>query len=267
MPKEKIKIGLHSIKLIRTQQHRTKHNKKLYILYQGSSTLKTLLNNLRKREVKNMAKKVETKTIELQQINPKRIIVSIEGDSDLVLNKMNDVSTRQLTDQRKNKAKSIEKPNEWEQIITSIHWLNGKPNEFSEESLKDALENNAPCLTAFGLKKSFGQAVTRTEIAQYATKFDASVNIIGKRDRLVPIKFAEHHIDEKLMSPKKGAPVFVRLNRFSGWSAEIEISYIDNVYSEDQIVNIVNLAGFGIGIGSGRSSGYGRYHVTDVRMA
>ena len=178
---------------------------------------------------------------------------------------MNDVSTRQLTDERKDKAKSLEKPNEWEQIITSIHWLNGKPQEFSQASMEDALQNNAPCFTAFGIKKSLGQAVVRNELSQYATKFDASVNVLGHGDGLIPVRFTEHHVDEKLMSPKRGAPILVRLNRFSGWSADIVISYIDNVYSEEQILNIVNLAGFGIGIGSGRSSGYGRYHVTGVK--
>ena len=210
--------------------------------------------------------KIENKTIEVHKIEPKRIIISIEGDSDLILNKMNDCTVKQLTDQRKDKAKSLEKPNTWEQIITAIHWLNGKPEDFSEESLKDALVNNKPCLSGFGLKKSFADAVVRNEIAQYATKFNASVNIIGQGDNLVPISFAEHNIDEKLMSPKKGAPVLVHLNRFSGWSADIEISFIDTVYSEEQIINIVNLAGFGIGIGSGRSSGYGRYHVSGIRQ-
>lgn len=210
--------------------------------------------------------KIENKTIEVHKIEPKRIIISIEGDSDLILNKMNDCTVKQLTDQRKDKAKSLEKPNTWEQIITAIHWLNGKPEDFSEDSLKDALENNKPCLSGFGLKKSFADAVVRNEIAQYATKFNASVNIIGQGDNLVPISFAEHNIDEKLMSPKKGAPVLVHLNRFSGWSADIEISFIDTVYSEEQIINIVNLAGFGIGIGSGRSSGYGRYHVSGIRQ-
>ena len=37
------------------------------------------------------------------------------------------------------------------------------------------------------------------------------------------------------------------------------------VYSLEQIINIINLAGFGLGIGSGRTSGYGRYHVEEVR--
>lgn len=211
-----------------------------------------------------MAKKTEEQVIELKPINPITITVTIEGTSDLVLNKMNDPTARALTDARKDKAKSMEKPDEWEQVITSMHWLKGKPTDMSEKGLIDALENNAPCLTAFGLKKSFADAVVRNEISQYATKFNASVNVVGQGDNLVPIKFAEHHIDEKLMSPKKGAPVLVRLNRFSGWSAKITLSFVDTAYSTEQIINIINLAGFGLGIGSGRSSGYGRYKVVGV---
>ena len=211
-----------------------------------------------------MAKKNEEQVIELKPINPITITVTIEGTSDLVLNKMNDPTARALTDARKDKAKTLEKPDEWEQVITAMHWLKGKPSDMSEKGLKDALKNNAPCLTAFGLKKSFADAVVRNEISQYATKFNASVNVVGQGDNLVPIKFVEHHIDEKLMSPKKGAPVLVRLNRFSGWSADITLSFVDTDYSTEQIINIINLAGFGLGIGSGRSSGYGRYKVVET---
>lgn len=208
--------------------------------------------------------KAKMETFEIKKVKPMNVTVHIVGDTDLVLNKMNDVTTRQLTDARKDKAKKIETPNVWEEIITAVHWRDGKPTDFSEEGLMDALNNNAPCLTAFGLKKSFGEAVVRLGIDNYSTKFDASVNIIAPGG-LVPITFADHVIDEKLMSPKKGAPVLVHLNRFIGWSADINISYIDSVYSTEQLINIINLAGFGIGIGSGRRScGYGRYHVVGV---
>lgn len=214
-----------------------------------------------------MAKKTEEQVIELKPINPQIVTVHIVGDTDLVLNKMNDVTAKALIDARKDKAKSTEKPNTWEEVITAIHWLNplGANYDYSEKGLEQALKENAPCLSAFGLKKSFGDAVVRNEVAQYSTKFMASVNIIGEGDNLVPVQFVQHYIDEKLMSPKKGAPVLVRLNRFSGWSADIKISFIDNVYSAEQIINIINLAGFGLGIGSGRSSGYGRYHVDGVK--
>lgn len=214
-----------------------------------------------------MAKANGTEVIELKPINVHFAEITIEGDGDIVLNKMNDVVAKQLIDARKDKAKdTTAEKNAWEEIITSLHWYNGKPEIFTEKSLKDNLnpKKNAPCITAFGLKKSFGDAVVRNEIATYATKFHNSVNIVAKGG-LVPITFAEHFIDEKLMSPKKGAPVLCRLNRFSGWKATFTLQYTDNVYSIEQIVNIINLAGFGLGIGSGRTSGYGRYHVADVK--
>lgn len=207
--------------------------------------------------------KAKVEKIVLQNIIPRMMEVTIVGDSDLYLNKMNDVTMRQLMDTQKNKAKSVEPPNEWEIIITSMHWYNGKPTDFSKEGLEKALKENAPCISNFGLKQSFGQTVVRCGVDKYSTTFNANVNIKSHGD-LTPIKFAEHCIDEKLIQAKRGAPVLARLNRFSGWSATFTISYMENMFSAEQIVNIINLAGFGIGIGSGRTSGFGRYHVGNV---
>lgn len=205
-----------------------------------------------------MAKKEQV--IEIKNINVQTAKITIVGDGDLVLNKMSDPTIRKLTNERTNRAKELEEASVWEEIMTSLHWYDGKPKNFSEDGMKEALKNNAPCITAFGLIKSFGEAVVRNGIDKYATKFKAGVNIPAKAG-LVPIQFTDYYVDEKLMSPKKGAPVLVHLNRFGGWKATFEISYIESIYSLEQIVNIINLAGFGLGIGSGRSSGYGRYHV------
>ena len=204
------------------------------------------------------------KFIEIQPINVIHATITILGDVFLVLNKMNAPTIRALTDARKDKAKEMKKPNEWEQIITAMHWRDGTPTDFSEEGLKEALAHNAPCISAFGLKKSFGQAVVRGGLDKYSTKFDAGVNIIAPGG-LVPITFAEHYVDEKLMSPKRGAPVLARLNRFSGWSATFEIACVETSYSVESVTNIINLAGFGLGIGSGRTSGFGRYHVSAIQ--
>lgn len=202
--------------------------------------------------------------IELKPLGLQYLTVTIEGDSELVLNKMDNVTKRELTEIRKDKAKSNSKPNEWERIITKIHWRDGDPKEFSEEAMIDCLENNAPCITDFGLKKSFMQAVVRNGIDKYSTKFEATVNLFGEGG-LVPIRFTGHRIVEELMSPTRGKPVLVKLNTFSGWSADIRIAFMETAFSAEQIINIINLAGFGIGIGSSKSSGRGRYHVSGVR--
>lgn len=205
--------------------------------------------------------------IEVQPVKIEQATILIEGDGDLVLNKMNARTVRELTAARDGKKTIKEVPNIWEDIITAIHWRDGYPVEdtyrdMNEGTLRDMLTNNAPCITGFGLKKSFCQAVVRNEIDTYATKFDNAMNVAA---RLEPVKFAAHFVDKTLMSPKRGAPVLVYINRFSGWSSQVQITYTENVYTLDQIVNIINMAGFGLGIGSGRSSGYGRYHVVGIK--
>lgn len=205
--------------------------------------------------------------ITINPIKVKHAHIFIEGDSDLVLNKMNARNERTLLAEDRKKIR--EKPNPWEDVITAIHWrdpLNMKDTytECNEETMHRLLSENAPCITAFGLKKSIGDAVVRNEIDQYKTKLENAINIIATRG-LIPITFAEWSLDERLMAPKKGAPVTVRLSHFSGWKADFQLDYTDHVYSLEQLVNFIDMAGFGLGIGSGRTSGYGRYHVVDVK--
>ena len=215
--------------------------------------------------------KAKNEQIVLKEIKIEHAVITIEGKGDLVLNKMNASNTRQLlADDRKTQAVwEAQHKNKWEDLMTSIHWRDPIPvedtnAECTEELFQKMLEENAPCISAFGLKKSWGQAVVRQEIDKYSTKFDSAVNIIANCG-LVPIKFAEWRLDERLMSPKRGAPVTTRLNHFVGWTAEIKIEYTTNVYSINEIANIINYAGFSLGIGSGRSSGYGRYHIIDIK--
>lgn len=210
-----------------------------------------------------------TKTLNLKDMRnmTKTAHIFIEGDGDLVLNKMNARNERALMADDRKQIREV--PNIWEDVITAIHWRDGIPvkdtyTECTEELAYKMLNENAPCISAFGFKKSFGQAVVRNEIDKYATKFDNAVNVVANKG-LVPITFTEWSLDKRLMSPKKGKPINVCLNHFSGWKADFIINYTDHVYSLEQIVNIINLAGFGLGIGSGRTSGYGRYHVVDVK--
>lgn len=227
-----------------------------------------------------MPKTENKQPVIIKEIKVERALVTIEGKSDLVLNKMNASSSRWLMAEDR-KAQAVwesQHKNRWEGIITSMHWKNQIPitgdnsdglatnRECSEEMFWSMLDpaNNAPCISAFGLKKSWGQAVVQQEIDKYRTKFDAAVNIVADRG-LIPIKFAEWNLDERLMSPQRGAPVSVQLNHFIGWSAEIPIEFTTNVYSISEIMTVINYAGFSLGIGSGRSSGFGRYSIVDVK--
>ena len=206
------------------------------------------------------------------EANVKNYIITIEGSSELILNKMTRKTENDLAGARLGLPKDTEPANPYEDLVTSVHWhatrdedLPQERSEFTEETLSNLLTNDLPCITKFGLKKSFNEAVVRNNIDKYSTKFNATVNIAGPA--YIPVKFSGHHVERKLMQPKKGAPVLVHQNVFDGWTAEFEIAFTENAYTLEQIAQIINLAGFGGGIGSGRSSGYGRYQIVDIQPA
>lgn len=205
--------------------------------------------------------------IEIEQILIKTARVKIVGDTDLILNKVNAKYERECVELAEGKAVVKEQSNDWEDILTAVRWSKPFPvptKELKEEHYRYMLENAKPCISAYGLYKSFGDAVVRNEIDTYATKIKNAVTVLSDND-MIPVDFAEASVIEKLMPLKKSGHTIAKLNRFSGWSAEFTIRYTENVYSLTKILNIINLAGFGLGIGSGRSSGYGRYHIEDVK--
>lgn len=207
--------------------------------------------------------------LELKKIEVKAAEIYIEGDSDLILNKPNAFYERDTRD-HDNGTKSVkQKPNMWEDILTSVTWTIPLPvkdtyEECCEETYHYMMEHAKPCISSYGLWKSVGDAVVRNEVDNYATKIRNAFNIPAVNNA-IPVDFTEANVDSKLMPLKKGGHTIAKLNRFSGWKCHFTIRYTENVYTLDQIVNFINLAGFGLGIGSGRNSGYGRYHVVDVK--
>lgn len=219
-----------------------------------------------------MARKGNDKAVMVYGDLIKTAEITIEGTGDLILNKMNAATERELiADDRK--AQGIwekQHMNKWERIITSIHWRDPLPtddtnSDCTEEMMGELLMNNAPCIPAFGFRKSWGQAVVRYEIDKNSKKFEAATNIITEHG-LIPITFDKWQLETKLMSPGFGKPPVVQtFNHFSGWKANIVLSYTDDVFSLNEILTVISKAGLGLGIGSGRTSGYGTYRVLDVK--
>ena len=217
-------------------------------------------------------KKKDNKDIIFEEIPIKYATVHIEGDSDLILSAPNARYVRETIHNSIGNVKCKEVPNYWEDIITAIHWLYPLPvqdtyNELNEEIAEKIFAENKPCISNFGLRKSFSSAVSRNEVDTYGTKFETTVSV-PPLSGFTPIEYVGHKVITALVPPpsNRSSRVAINENVFSGWSAAFKIQYTENVYSLDKIMNIINLAGFGIGIGSGRGSGYGRYHIVGVDL-
>lgn len=219
------------------------------------------------------AKKTASKdnTIQIKRLETETVLIKLVGDTDLVLNKMTASTTREMTAEDRKQAHTDELARdkyhgEWEDRVTALHWrdpVNAHALEdYSEELFYELLEKNAPCISAHGLKESWKSAVVRMGLDQYSTKFSFQVNI---QKELLPITFAQYELDVKPMPQKGlgGGMLTAKLHRFVGWECLVPVTFIKGgTYAEGTIFSVIENAGFGLGIGSGCSSGHGRYHIS-----
>lgn len=215
----------------------------------------------------------KTREIIIEPIEIHYATIKIVGDGELILNKLDNVSYRQLADKQSGRGKQkIEKRKDptkeelCEALITSLHWEKGLPDDIDysddeTELLHKLLSEQRPCISGFGLFKSFQSAINHNEFDKNSKGLQSTMNVV---DTLVPVNYVEHYVREPIISSFNGT-FWTRQHTFKGWSAEFTISYNENRYSTEQIINIIKYAGFGEGIGSGRGSGYGRYHIEEVK--
>jgi len=90
------------------------------------------------------------------------------------------------------------------------------------------------------------------------------VNILG---HILPLKFKKEVRVEHWgrMSGMTKAPRKIIRNSFEDWSCELEVEYNQEQLSPEHIINILNWAGFHIGVGAFRkekTGNYGSFYVT-----
>jgi hypothetical protein len=208
----------------------------------------------------------KTKTINIPAIPVNKVHVRIAGDTDLIINKMDRRTKDDLLRKQSGKPKITDPHNDWEDAATSIHWNIPVGDIKTEDDFNELFEKGKPCISAFGLQKALSQAVSRFGLDAKGTVFNANVQVFAENG-LIPVDFKERFLDEDIIPSNTLAKTPVRQfhNRFVGWTADIVIRYVDNgQLTLEQILQIVGLAGVGIGVGSGKSSGFGRFHIASA---
>lgn len=86
------------------------------------------------------------------------------------------------------------------------------------------------------------------------------------KDEVIPLKYNKEEVVEHWgrTSGAKKSPRKILRNAFKNWSCELEVSFDQNNLTAEQIINILNYAGFKIGVGGFRKEKkgtYGLFHV------
>ena len=224
------------------------------------------------------SKKATENQIHIPEIKTKQMIVSIVGDSDLILcAKSRSYIREEVFKQSHPKGTKIpaeyqQKYNLWEKLITSIHWLypitfhDDDYSKYTEEEWIDYMKNNKPCILGKGfqdsLKEAFISCGFKDSTGKAGTDFKRTISF----KPINPIDFSEAGYDQHLAqtSGLSRTNVLTQQNIFHGWSADIELSYLEVAFPKETILDLFACAGKFIGIGARRGEGYGQYHIESV---
>lgn len=98
------------------------------------------------------------------------------------------------------------------------------------------------------------------EDADIKGAFDGSVS----RVNLVRIEGSQPQLREDMVRVGMGVADLRYRPEFTSWRAKLLVRYNENVLTEAQILNLINTAGFAVGVGEWRpekDGDYGRFHV------
>lgn len=190
-----------------------------------------------------MAKKEET--VELKAIRLERAIVEVVGDTPLIVHAWSEKAKREMLEKQMKKAKTAKAAKDPEKDYQDAFYRlpSGKPG-FPTIAFKSAAVN------AGG---RFSDGLKMTELRGSFFIEGELVEIIGDprmREDMVRIAMGTADIRYR--------PEFVI------WSVKLPIKYNADAISLEQIVNLLNLAGFGVGVGEWRpekDGQYGMFHV------
>jgi hypothetical protein len=207
-------------------------------------------DDMKNKKVTETKPKETIRKIELRGLNIKTLRVNIVGKSPLLMDKipkevLDSILAKQTGISNTN-AKKIRDPKE--EIKNAIHYTSDGKIGYPVQGFKRGMMD---CAVRLGNK-----FFTKSLVA-------GSIRITNAEDGLILIKSDKPTVFERNISHNtKYSPMF------KNWSAELIIKFDANNISEQDIITLINYAGFYVGIGSwrpkcrdGGSGEYGCYEI------
>jgi hypothetical protein len=192
----------------------------------------------------------KVKEITIPQLKIQFLELELIGDTPLIMHKWSEKAKKQIEDKQQKKAKA------------------GRDIRDPEQEFKEAMYLDSKlgyCFPANAFKCASVRAGTDLEMKMSDLK----------RAFFVEGEFVKIDSDKPFMrtDPVRigmGSTDFRYRPQFNNWKTKLTIKYNSNVISDEQIINLFNVAGFGVGIGEMRPTAaggfnYGCFHVKNSK--
>lgn len=204
------------------------------------------------------APKVEA-AIPLYEMDIRTIKVHIVGLGPLLSHKFSEKQKQAIENKQQKKAKTAKEARDPDQDFKDALYVLPGP-VFGEEGCRLGIP-------AIAFKKAIVCAARFTDAKM--TELRGLIFVRDTAGGLVEIKYEELVCRESTVRVGMGTLDLRYRPEFRGWSAELLIQYNASVVSAEQVVNLINTAGFSIGVGDYRvecNGDCGQFRVAVERM-
>jgi hypothetical protein len=214
-----------------------------------------LLKKRRKGMAKVALKKVEAKEqkveIVLEPLNVGLLKVKIKGQTPLILENWSIKTRQQMAEKHKGEQTGVS--------------LSARDPEAEAKEKLYLTSKGKYAFPASGLKKAMVSACTSTNKKITKTFLIQAIHVLGTEGNLVEFTSPGYRVQEDIgrVGPSK-TPRPIWRPVFDEWNATFLIRYNKNIIAPSQIVNMLNLAGFAVGLCGWRVEKSGSFGMFSV---
>ena len=194
------------------------------------------------------ARQSKEESLTLKALSIEQMSVSVKGISPLIMHKWSEKAIKMMLDKQMKKAvKGREKKNPKEDVEACTY----------RDSDGDV------CIPSNMFKQAIVGAVRNVE-GLTMTIVRGALFVTGDKDGNIKLKYGEMVPRQDMVRVSMGSADIRFRPEFRDWSATMTIQYNPQVISAEQIINLVNLAGFSVGICEWRpekNGDFGRFQV------
>lgn len=212
------------------------------------------------------AKKKADKTTTLVPIQLRTIEFTVIGDAKLVENAWAKKARDQMYESQTGAAKKKKgKKNPFQDFLESLYWMRGLPHntaKATEKTVAKYIKGERFGFPAIGFKKAAVAACRHVDGLPMVTA-RGCFHVLGD---LIEIHSDDGPVmrEDMVRLPTGSADIRHR-GEFPTWRATLRVRYNKDAITEEQLVNLFNIAGFAVGIGENRpeksGDSWGTFHV------
>jgi len=214
------------------------------------------------------AKANDTVSVEIPQLKMETAVIHVVGDTPLIVHKWSEKAKKEIRDKQMKKASTKKEAKDpVADFIDTLYWLDGEPEEKTQEGFEKALADGARFgFPATGFKQCAIMGAYRLGADIKTTVAKAAIIIPSEYIEIKGKAVSMREDMVKVGGISKVADIRYRA-QIEDWEADIPVKYVSSVLSLEQVINLFNLGGFACGVGEWRNEKngvFGSFHVAGV---